>query len=64
MPATTATTQSQLSPAAQRMRPVSRTGEAMFRGLCLVMASAVLVLVVLVGYQLWRGLATLSTSSA
>ena len=44
-----------LSPAAQRMRPVSRTGELIFQGLCLVLASAVIVLVILVGYQLWKG---------
>ena len=55
MPTVNATAGNKLSPAAQRMRPVSRTGEVLFQGLCLVMASAVLVLVVLVGYQLWRG---------
>jgi phosphate transport system permease protein len=41
--------------AAQRMKPVSQWSEQIFRGLCLLMASAVLVLVVLVGYQLWKG---------
>ncbi len=41
--------------AAQRMRPVSRASEFAFRGLCLAMASVVLVLVLIVGYQLWRG---------
>ena len=55
MPPAATLAPSAVSPAVQRMRPVSRTEEAMFRGLCLVMASAVLVLVVLVGYQLWQG---------
>ncbi len=41
--------------ASQRMKPVSRGTELAFRGLCLVMASAVIVLVILVGYQLWQG---------
>ena len=44
-----------VSPAAQKMRPVSRVGERVFEGICLVMALAVVVLVVLVGYQLWKG---------
>lgn len=56
MPTATApTAASTLSPVAQRMKPVSRFGENVFRGLCLVLASAVIVLVVLVGYQLWKG---------
>lgn len=42
-------------PATQRMKPVNPLSERLFRGLCLAMASAVLVLVVLVAYQLWRG---------
>ena len=42
-------------PATARMRPVSQTTEAIFRNLCLVMASVVIALVVLVGYQLWKG---------
>ncbi len=51
----TATLETPAPTAAQRMRPVSRTSELAFRGLCLVMASAVIVLVVLVGIQLWKG---------
>lgn len=42
-------------PASRRMKPVSRLAENGFRGLCLVMSMAVVVLVVLVGWQLWRG---------
>ena len=42
-------------PAGARMKPVSRTGELAFRTLCLVMSMVVIVLVILVGYQLWRG---------
>ncbi len=41
--------------ATQRMKPVSQVSEWIFRGLCLFMASVVLVLVALVGYQLWKG---------
>lgn len=54
MPSATATLAAPPT-ALQKMRPVSRTGETAFRGLCLAMASVVLVLVVLVGYQLWLG---------
>ena len=42
-------------PATARMKPVSRASEWIFRTLCLAMACAVIVLVVLVGYQLWSG---------
>jgi phosphate transport system permease protein len=41
--------------AAQRMKPVNQLNERIFRGLCMVMASVVLVLVALVGYELWKG---------
>lgn len=41
--------------AAQRMKPVSRVSETLFQGLCLAMALVVILLVVLVGYQLWKG---------
>ena len=41
--------------ATQRMKPVGRFGEQFFRGLCLLLASVVIVLVVIVGYQLWKG---------
>ncbi len=56
MPSTTATLDPRAAvTATQRMRPVSQASEYLFRGLCMVMASVVIVLVVLVGYQLWRG---------
>ena len=42
-------------PATARMKPVSQSSELIFRTLCLALASVVIVLVVLVGYQLWRG---------
>lgn len=42
-------------PAARRMKPVSRTAENLFRWLCLALAFAVVGLVVLVGWQLWKG---------
>ena len=44
-----------IAPATSRMKPISQTSEVVFRTLCAVMASVVIVLVVLVGYQLWRG---------
>ena len=37
------------------MKPVSQASETIFRSLCLAMACVVIVLVVLVGYQLWKG---------
>ncbi len=40
---------------ASRMSPVSRTGDRVFRTLCLAMVCIVLVLVVLVGWTLWQG---------
>ena len=42
-------------PATSRMKPVSRASEWIFRTLCLAMACVVIVLVILVGYQLWIG---------
>ena len=42
-------------PASARLKPVSRMGEAAFRTFCLALSLVVVVLVVLVGYQLWKG---------
>lgn len=42
-------------PATARMKPVSQVSEVVFRTLCLALASVVIVLVILVGYQLWKG---------
>ena len=42
-------------PATARMKPVSPVSELLFRTLCLALSSVVIVLVILVGYQLWRG---------
>lgn len=44
--------------AARRMKPVSQLNERIFSGICAAMASAVIVLVALVGYQLWKGAGT------
>ncbi len=43
------------APATRQMKPVSQFNERIFSGICLAMASAVIVLVALVGYQLWKG---------
>ena len=42
-------------PATARMKPVSQANELLFRLLCLALACVVIVLVILVGYQLWKG---------
>jgi phosphate transport system permease protein len=44
-----------MSKAANEMSPVSRSGDRVFRGLCLAMAFVVMLLVVLVGWTLWSG---------
>lgn len=44
-----------MRPVAARMKPPSRFGDKAFEWLTLVMAFAVVVLVVLTGWQLWRG---------
>ena len=38
-----------------KMTPVSKVGDRVFRGFCLAMVCVVLVLVVLVGWTLWKG---------
>ena len=43
------------SPAQQRMAPPSRFGDKAFEWLTLAMASAVVVLVILIGWELWVG---------
>ncbi|KAG0505886.1 MAG: Phosphate transport system permease protein PstC [Candidatus Udaeobacter sp.] len=43
------------SPAQQRMAPPSRFGDRAFEWLTLAMASAVVVLVILIGWELWVG---------
>src|SRR5712671_4886716 len=43
------------SPAQQRMAPPSRFGDRAFEWLTLAMASVVVVLVILIGWELWRG---------
>jgi phosphate transport system permease protein len=44
-----------VSPARQRMAPPSRFGDRAFEWLTLAMASAVVVLVILIGWELWVG---------
>jgi phosphate transport system permease protein len=43
------------SPARERMAPPSRLGDQAFEWLTLAMASAVVVLVILIGWELWNG---------
>jgi phosphate transport system permease protein len=43
------------SPARERMAPPSRFGDRAFEWLTMAMASAVLVLVILIGWELWNG---------
>jgi phosphate transport system permease protein len=43
------------SPARERMAPPSRFGDRAFEWLTLAMASAVVVLVILIGWELWNG---------
>src|SRR5260370_7593026 len=43
------------SPARERMAPPSRFGDRAFEWLTLAMASTVVVLVILIGWELWHG---------
>ena len=44
-----------IRPAQTRMAPPSRFGDKAFEWLTLAMASAVVVLVILIGWELWNG---------